>query len=339
MRPEPAERSGAEHAELFITNSTFVGNTISPGTVGATLGSYDGPVNLANTILSQPTQTKNCGSALGAFPDGHDQGGNFSTDDSCNFQTSQVVTADSLHLGGFGDHGGPTPTISLLPGSVALHAGGQSACDLSGADQTGFARQSGAVCDSGAVESDVVPPELPSLPSILVTADGPDGAQVEYSVGALDARDGPIPATCSPESGSLFSVGNTGVFCSATDRAGNTSSPGSFTVHVERATGSLTVELSVDAAGSNFTGGLFTFNADCGVEGGSRDGALTYPYTSPLVFGHIPTGDECIVNETQRPDAPVGFHWGIESTDGSPALIMRWAGPCGSTTCWYQTLR
>ncbi|MFF5565176.1 VWA domain-containing protein [Streptomyces sp. NPDC012623] len=50
----------------------------------------------------------------------------------------------------------------------------------------------------------------------------PDGVRVEYTAGAEDAVDGPLPVTCSPASGSLFPVGRTEIICTATDSGGNT---------------------------------------------------------------------------------------------------------------------
>jgi len=55
-----------------------------------------------------------------------DGGGNFSVDASCIFMhpTSHVnVSAAALALGPLTDNGGPTPTVALLPGSIANGAG------------------------------------------------------------------------------------------------------------------------------------------------------------------------------------------------------------------------
>lgn len=55
----------------------------------------------------------------------------------------------------------------------------------------------------------------------VVTASGPNGATVTYSVTATDDQDGTLPVTCTPPSGSTFAIGTTTVSCTATDRGGN----------------------------------------------------------------------------------------------------------------------
>jgi hypothetical protein len=57
---------------------------------------------------------------------------------------------------------------------------------------------------------------------MIVEATGPYGATVTWpSPTAEDDRDGPVPVTCAPPSGSVFPLGPTAVACSATDSAGN----------------------------------------------------------------------------------------------------------------------
>ena len=54
-----------------------------------------------------------------------------------------------------------------------------------------------------------------------VTASGPSGASVTFTVSALDDQEGALPVTCTPASGSVFAVGVTPVSCSAADSNGN----------------------------------------------------------------------------------------------------------------------
>jgi large repetitive protein len=72
------------------------------------------------------------------------------------------------------------------------------------------------------------------VPSDTVVAGADDwhGARVTFSVTASDAVDGTIPASCDPQSGSLFPLGETQVSCTAQDTAGNSSKPASFTIAV-----------------------------------------------------------------------------------------------------------
>jgi hypothetical protein len=83
---------------------------------------------------------------------------------------------------------------------------------------------------------DTTDPELTLPDDMSVNATTPSGAVVDYSPApsATDIVDGAITPTCTPDSGSTLSIGDTTVECSATDNAGNTSE-GSFNVHVKGA--------------------------------------------------------------------------------------------------------
>jgi hypothetical protein len=84
------------------------------------------------------------------------------------------------------------------------------------------------------INIDTVPPALIVPASVVANATSPSGAAVSYIVTASDALDPSPVVICSPSSGSVFPIGNTSVACTATDRAGNTSS-GSFVVTVKGA--------------------------------------------------------------------------------------------------------
>jgi len=67
---------------------------------------------------------------------------------------------------------------------------------------------------------------------IVVGADDPNGAIVDFSVKAIDDVDGVIRTTCTPSSSSYFPIGTTKVICQASDSAGNKDEK-SFTVTVK----------------------------------------------------------------------------------------------------------
>jgi hypothetical protein len=69
---------------------------------------------------------------------------------------------------------------------------------------------------------DTIPPSLKLPSDITAEATGPAGAAVSYTAAATDLVDGPVPASCTPASGSSFPVGTTAVSCSAADAHGNT---------------------------------------------------------------------------------------------------------------------
>ena len=87
---------------------------------------------------------------------------------------------------------------------------------------------------------DNTPPVLSVPSSISQVAESAAGATAEYVATADDVISGPLTPNCTPLSGSVFSVGNTQVNCSATDQAGNigiasfivTILPASVQVHI-----------------------------------------------------------------------------------------------------------
>ncbi len=137
--------------DMTLINTTVVGNAASEGGgvyvyptfLSPTPKGYYTQVNLTNTLIADNAG----GNCMG---DQTDQGGNFDDDGTC-LGASPVISGvdfdDTL-----ANNGGPTLTHALLPGSVAIDAGG--ACGI-GTDQRGFARD--ALCDSGAVELGAAP--------------------------------------------------------------------------------------------------------------------------------------------------------------------------------------
>ncbi len=92
-------------------------------------------------------------------------GGNLeSPGDTCQFhQPNDLASVPNAGLGPLGDHGGPTPTVPLLPGSPAIDSLDPALC--SATDQRGVPRpQDGnrdgiAACDRGAFEVDCSGPD------------------------------------------------------------------------------------------------------------------------------------------------------------------------------------
>jgi hypothetical protein len=127
-----------------------------------------------------------------------------------------------------------TPTCS--PASGATFPLGQTTVTCSAQDTHGNkASQSFLVSVTVAPPPPPGPDQTPPLitvPSpISALAEGPPGTAVAFTATAVDAVDGSVPATCSPASGSVFSVGATTVRCSAQDAHGNSATK-TFTVTV-----------------------------------------------------------------------------------------------------------
>lgn len=155
-----AQRSaGAE-----LVHATLAGNVAPGGSAVSVDGLAATEVSFTNTLIAG-----DCSTAGGALTS---TGGNLeSPGATCNLAGpgDQTAVADP-GASGLGDHGGPTPTHLLLPGSPAIDAVPPGGCTLTG-DQRGNLRPldgdgaGGAACDTGAVE--VFPGEIS-----LIFADG-----------------------------------------------------------------------------------------------------------------------------------------------------------------------
>ena len=85
------------------------------------------------------------------------------------------------------------------------------------------------------LDFDVTPPTFAGASGKTVKAKkGARSARVSYQVTARDDKDGAVPVTCLPRSGSRFKIGRTRVTCEAADSSANTASS-TFTVTVKPA--------------------------------------------------------------------------------------------------------
>jgi hypothetical protein len=122
---------------LYVANSTFSNN--GAGSAGG-IGNPNS-ITTANNIIVADNAGGNCS---GAFASG---GNNLSTDNKCSPGFTQV-TSGQIALASLEDNGGPTETMALQAGSVAINAANPVYCPAT--DQRGFYRPD--VCDIGAYE-------------------------------------------------------------------------------------------------------------------------------------------------------------------------------------------
>jgi predicted outer membrane repeat protein len=171
---------------LTVNNSTFSNNSANYG--GGIFNYY--MLNLTNTLIVNSSSGGNCAnySVYGFY---NVAGVNYSTDNTCPGLTQ--VTSAQLNLGALADNGGPTQTIALLPGSVAIDAA-LDCTDYNGnmiaTDQRGVARPQGAACDVGAFELEQQAPfnfsgffqPVDNLPTLNTVKAG-QGVPVKFGLG------------------------------------------------------------------------------------------------------------------------------------------------------------
>ena len=140
---------------LTVTNSTFVGNTADYGGAIYSEAAYNGATGevLRNVTLNNDLFSNNTGGSCD-YQDAMSFTGSNNLADDASCGAAGFTLSTSMNLGPLGYNGGPTPTVPLLPGSAAIHAGSDAVCaatPVNNLDQR-VARPQGAHCDIGAYE-------------------------------------------------------------------------------------------------------------------------------------------------------------------------------------------
>ena len=183
---------------------------------------------------------------------------------------------------------------------------------------------------------DTTPPSLALPDAILASATGPDGAVVTYTPSASDLVDGAVIPSCTPASGSTFSLGTTTVECTARDSRDNAATA-SFEVTVVDATLpilDIPDDVIVEATGP--TGAVVTFEVtaldavdgvvpvDCSPASGS-----TFPLgtTSVTCAAEDRAGNEAtasfvvVVQDTTPPIVTVPGDLVVEATGPAGSIV------------------
>jgi CSLREA domain-containing protein len=149
---------------VTVTNCTFSGNSsdVSGGGIA-----NDGTINLRNTIIANSVSGGDCSNSSSLTADSH----NLADDNTCNGAT--VATSAEINLQPLASNGGPTQTMALGQGSVAIDAGDETGCAsafVNELDQRGVSRPVDGdvdgfpVCDVGAYE------RVPQVVTVTVKA-------------------------------------------------------------------------------------------------------------------------------------------------------------------------
>lgn len=159
---------------------------------------------------------------------------------------------------------------------------------------------------------------LPADMNIVVN--DPSDATVTYSASAFDVVDGSVPVSCTPASGSTFSLGTTAVDCSATDSAGNTAN-GSFNVTLVDITApilTLPADMTVEATGP--TGAVVTFASSANDIVSGAVGVICVP-ASGSTFALGKTAVSCLAADGSGNQAKGSFNVTVEDTT-APTLTL-----------------
>ncbi len=137
------------YGNVSLINSTFSANSANTGAgLYNEPGSNPGNVTVANSIVAGQTSGGDCYGPINS--DGY----NIESGTSCGFSgggDQQNVNAASLSLQALANNGGPTQTMALGAGSVAIDRIPPASCNVS-TDQRGVSRPQNSNCDVGAFE-------------------------------------------------------------------------------------------------------------------------------------------------------------------------------------------
>jgi hypothetical protein len=248
-------------ATASFTNSTLAGNTGGFGSTGGILNAVHGTVTLKNTLLANSPQ-KNCDNVGTITSQDH----NISDDTTCSaFLIQPHDFAPGTNPGldtSLKDNGGPTKTIALLPGSVAVDAINPSSDSSVSTDQRGVSRPQGRHPDIGAFEAT---PDFYFTPisAITTTVGGSDSrtVQVNSFVGFSSAVSLTVPGAPAGFSTSFSTSPVTPASYGFTSSAlavniGPSVSPGSFTLNVTGTSGALSHSTPLKVTVSATSGGV-----------------------------------------------------------------------------------
>lgn len=231
--------------DLTLKNNTISGNSaLLAG--GAGLDIEDGTINLSNTIIANSTGSDCYKDTV--FPTIGTNTNNLVEDGTCI-----TTTTGDPGLGTLSNNGGPTETLALLSGSVAIDAGNNAACaaaPVSNLDQRGVTRPNGLTCDIGAYEyEDTTVPTVNTftvnsptsnlnIPIAAFTASD-DASLAAYMITESATAPAPNDSGWTASAPTAYTVGGGGTYTLypwAKDAAGNVSavygSPASVTVDV-----------------------------------------------------------------------------------------------------------
>ena len=160
----------------------------------------------------------------------------------------------------------------------------------------------GTATQSVTVKRDATAPMISNMPANqTLEATGPGGAVASWGQPtATDALDPAPTLTCSAESGSTFGISSTQVVCSASDRAGNSTSA-SFTVMVSDTTPPTISNTpgNISVAATSQAGALVSWTAPAGED--AVDGNVAVSCTPPSggTFAHGITTVNCTATDSR----------------------------------------
>jgi X-Pro dipeptidyl-peptidase len=200
-----------------------------------------------------------------------------------------------------------------------------------------------AAAASGAFVADTEPPVF-NQSVLAVDSTSPDGRTVDYPPSLITDSQDPSPTiSCTPPSGSMFTIGTTAVNCTATDANGNTST-GTFNVVVSfvdeddgdvdgEVPATLNLAVGTPATFGAFTPGLgrdYLASMSATVTSTAADALLTVSDPSAIATGHMVNGAFALPQALQAKAASgggVGGDYAAVGGSTAPTQLLAYGGP------------
>jgi hypothetical protein len=202
------------------------------------------------------------------------------------------TAAASVNDGSF-DPDGDLISVSQSPLSFGL---GSTLVTLTVTDSHGASSS----CTATVTVVDATPPSITCPAPIEAECTGPAGASASFSATAADNCS--VPTVSCPASGNTFPLGTTGVSCTATDGAGNTSSCSSSVTVVDTTPPTVSCVPSVNPSGQNIPTAGNNPKSGQNPDGFYKVGASDVCTASPAItLGGIPLASGETIKITQTP--------------------------------------
>jgi X-Pro dipeptidyl-peptidase len=197
-----------------------------------------------------------------------------------------------------------------------------------------------ALASAGGTDAETVAPTFGPTPDVVVHTADASGTVVNYTNPTATDNEDPNPTvTCTPASGSKFTVGSTVVTCTAKDANGNTSTK-SFNVVVgldSTAGGTvpatLSLTLGTPASFGAFTPGItktYLASTSANVVSTAGDALLSVADPSSVGTGHLVNGTFILPQPLQaraRNATNTGTAYNNVGSSASPLNLLTWSGP------------
>ncbi|TDN88441.1 HYR domain-containing protein [Microbacterium sp. BK668] len=184
-----------------------------------------------------------------------------------------------------------SPAVSCTPSSGSVFGFGTTTVNCQSTDAAGNTAKGSFTV----TVEDTIAPAIGQVSDIALEATGPVTTAAWTAPSAWDAVDGSLATTCTPPSGSAFSVGSTQIVCVVADAHGNTGSA-SFSVTIDDSIApALLVPTEVIAEATSGAGAAVSYTASAS---DLVDGSVT-PSCTPASGSTFPLGTTTVSCEAK----------------------------------------